>query len=107
MVVDDMTVGVVEDREGSIWLVFVDGVSEVVEFSGRVVAEFFDPGVDRIVAVVVEMGDFTVVGDNKPVLFVVVSVEAVDWIVVDCRISLVVELTVDALFAGVNSSVVT
>ena len=82
--VDDMTVGIVEDREGSIWLVFVDGVSEEVEFRGRVVAEFFDPGVDGIVVVVVEMGDFTVVGDNKPVLFVVVSVEAVDWIIVNC-----------------------
>ena len=76
MVVDDMTVGVVEDREGSIWLVFVDGVSEVVEFSGRVVAEFFDPGVDGIVVVVV--------GDNTAVLFVIVSVEAVDWIIVNC-----------------------
>ena len=82
MVVDDMTVGVVEDRDRSIWFVFVDGVSEEVEFRGRVVAEFFDPGVDGIV--VVEIGDFTIVGDNTPVLFMVVSVEAVDWIIVDC-----------------------
>ena len=82
MVVVDLEESVTSDRDRSIWFVFVDGVSEEVEFRGRVVAEFFDPGVDGIV--VVEIGDFTIVGDNTPVLFMVVSVEAVDWIIVDC-----------------------
>ena len=62
-VVDDMAGGVVEDREGSIWLVFADVASRYVDFDGKVVVELFDSGVDGIV-VVVEMVEFVVVSNE-------------------------------------------